>query len=236
MSTSFQNKPVAVDSVMPAQSALTNGKTLVSNGSTVSWNTILGMIGTNPGQTTPASTTNAILPAQSGNTGMVLTTNGANATWASIPTTITSTFTALSFSATQGIPVGDSSTVGYTFGADSDTGLFSPIVTAGRENGIVSLFTNSIETLRATPTNINIPLTAASTSQTTGALTISGGLGVAGAAFASTAAAGTSTNQLATTSFTQTSIQTLGKNSQGNKTLSTAAPTGGSAGDIWYQY
>ena len=36
-------------------------------------------------------------------------------------------------------------------------------------------------------------------------------------------------------SYTQTYVQTSGRNSQGNKTISTSAPTGGSVGDIWYR-
>jgi hypothetical protein len=83
MSTSFQNKPVAVDSTMPAQSALTNGKTLISNGVTVSWNTILGLIGTNAGQTPQAATANAVLPPQGSNAGKFLTSDGSNVSWAS---------------------------------------------------------------------------------------------------------------------------------------------------------
>lgn len=34
----------------------------------------------------------------------------------------------------------------------------------------------------------------------------------------------------------QSYVQTAGQNSQGNKTVSTSTPTGGSDGDIWYQY
>lgn len=34
---------------------------------------------------------------------------------------------------------------------------------------------------------------------------------------------------------TQSYVQTTGKNSQGNKTISSAAPSGGSAGDVWYR-
>ena len=34
---------------------------------------------------------------------------------------------------------------------------------------------------------------------------------------------------------TQSYVQTTGRNSQGTKTISTAAPSGGSHGDIWYQ-
>lgn len=38
-----------------------------------------------------------------------------------------------------------------------------------------------------------------------------------------------------TDSYVPTYVQTAGRNSQGVKTVSTAAPTGGSAGDIWYR-
>ena len=34
---------------------------------------------------------------------------------------------------------------------------------------------------------------------------------------------------------TQSYVQTTGKNSQGNKTISSSAPSGGSAGDVWYR-
>lgn len=84
MSTSFQSsRPVVVDSELPAQTAATNGKALISNGMTASWNTILGMIGTNPGQVPPHQVTNEILPVQAGNSGKVLTTDGANVSWQS---------------------------------------------------------------------------------------------------------------------------------------------------------
>jgi hypothetical protein len=36
-------------------------------------------------------------------------------------------------------------------------------------------------------------------------------------------------------SYTQSYVQTAGRNSQGTKTISTAAPTGGSSGDVWYR-
>jgi len=70
-------------------------------------------------------------------------------------------FTSLSASgavrAPQGVPGGDAATVGYAFGQDGDTGLFSPIVGGGAGNGIASLFTNNVETLRASAGNVNIP-------------------------------------------------------------------------------
>jgi len=85
MSTSFQSsRPVVVDSELPAQTAATNGKALISNGMTASWNTILGMIGTNPGQVPPHQLANEILPAQSGNAGKFLTSDGSNVSWADV--------------------------------------------------------------------------------------------------------------------------------------------------------
>ena len=53
-----------------------------------------------------------------------------------------------------------------------------------------------------------------------------------GSPTAPTATGGTSTTQIATTAY----VQTTGYNSQGVKTLSTSTPSGGSNGDIWYQY
>lgn len=41
---------------------------------------------------------------------------------------------------------------------------------------------------------------------------------------------------LALQSYVTSYVQTAGKNSQGVKTVSTASPTGGSDGDIWYKY
>jgi hypothetical protein len=40
---------------------------------------------------------------------------------------------------------------------------------------------------------------------------------------------------IATQSYAQTYVQTNGKNSQGSKTVSSSAPSGGSNGDIWYR-
>ncbi len=42
-------------------------------------------------------------------------------------------------------------------------------------------------------------------------------------------------NIVATQSYVTSTIATLGKNSQGNKTISASPPSGGSNGDIWYQ-
>jgi hypothetical protein len=57
----------------------------------------------------------------------------------------------------QGAPSNsDSSTNGYAFADDGDTGMFSPIVNGGAANGIVSLYSNSTEKLRVDANNITI--------------------------------------------------------------------------------
>jgi hypothetical protein len=56
--------------------------------------------------------------------------------------------------ATVGAPNSNNlSTNGYGFGEDGDTGVFSPVLTAGANNGVVSLYSNSNEILRASDTN-----------------------------------------------------------------------------------
>lgn len=42
-------------------------------------------------------------------------------------------------------------------------------------------------------------------------------------------------NALTTQSYVASYVQTAGRNSQGTRTISTSAPSGGQAGDIWYQ-
>ena len=68
------------------------------------------------------------------------------------------TITATNFRASQGVPNSiDASTVGYAFGADGDTGLFSPIVgSGGNANGVVSLYSNNTETLRSVSTGVTL--------------------------------------------------------------------------------
>jgi len=92
MSTSFPSRrPIVADSELPAQTEETNGKALISNGFTSSWNTILGMIGTNLGQTQPNVVLNTILPSQLNNGGKALVTDGVNTSWVSTPTNQTVT-------------------------------------------------------------------------------------------------------------------------------------------------
>jgi hypothetical protein len=86
MSTSFQNnRPVVVDSELPAQNSTTNGSALISNGVTSSWMPLTAMIGTNGGQVTPNTLSAAMLPLQTGHANQFLQTNGAGTvSWAPI--------------------------------------------------------------------------------------------------------------------------------------------------------
>ena len=70
--------------------------------------------------------------------------------------TVAGTISGFNFRSTQGIPNNvDASTVGYSFGPDGDTGLFSPIVGGGFANGVVSVYANNTEVMRATsPSNV----------------------------------------------------------------------------------
>lgn len=76
MSTSFNNlQAVPIDAALPAQSTSVAGKALISNGTNVGWNTILAMIGDNPGQTQSSVVASAVLPSQNGQQGKFLTVN-----------------------------------------------------------------------------------------------------------------------------------------------------------------
>ncbi len=56
-----------------------------------------------------------------------------------------------------------------------------------------------------------------------------------GTTTAPTPTTGDSSTKIATTAFITTYVQTAGRNSQGTKTISSSAPSGGVDGDIWYQ-
>lgn len=116
MSTAYKaNVPiVAIDGDLPSQTSITNGKALISNGSTASWQPLTAMIGTNPGQVTPTALTTAILPSQTGNSGKVLQTDGTTASWVAGP---------VGYTGSQGI-------IGYTGSAVAGTApLASPAFT-----------------------------------------------------------------------------------------------------------
>ena len=57
--------------------------------------------------------------------------------------------------ADQGAPGGDNSTTGFSFGADGDTGLFSPIDGGGAGNGQLSLFANGQEVLASSDAGVS---------------------------------------------------------------------------------
>ena len=87
--------------------------------------------------------------------------------------------TGTNFRASQGVPSSaDSSTVGYAFGADGDTGLFSPIVgSGGAANGVLGLYTNNTERIRIDSTGVGIgknPTTALDVNGTITATAFSG--------------------------------------------------------------
>lgn len=89
MSTAFtQVTAVPIDGALPPQNTTTNGMALISNGTSAGWNTVLSMIGGGSGQTPGSTVANAVLPAQTGNSGRFLTTDGAgNLTWGTPNTT-----------------------------------------------------------------------------------------------------------------------------------------------------
>lgn len=87
------------------------------------------------------------------------------------------------------------------------------------------LYSNSGDLVLGTATSNGIHFVVNSGS--TDALAISS----AGVVTTTTPTAGNSSTQVATTAY----VQSAGYNSQGVKTISTSAPSGGNDGDIWYQ-
>jgi type II secretory pathway pseudopilin PulG len=61
------------------------------------------------------------------------------------------------FRSLQGIPSSDASVVGFAFGPDGDTGIFSP--GSGAANGVVSIFNNASEVMRVAGGNVGIGTT-----------------------------------------------------------------------------
>lgn len=67
-------------------------------------------------------------------------------------------------------------------------------------------------------------------------LTVAGTCSITGTATGPTPTASDNSTKLATTAYVQTELGALGTNANGNRTVSTSAPSGGSDGDIWYRY
>lgn len=112
MSTSFQsNRPIVVDSELPAQTTATNGSALISNGTTVQWKKVTDMIGTNAGQATPTQVLNMVLPTQLNNAGKVLHTDGTNITWVMEPVGYTGS---IGYTGSAGYIGSASTVIGYT--------------------------------------------------------------------------------------------------------------------------
>jgi hypothetical protein len=103
----------------------------------------------------------------SGNVGIGITTPSEKLT-------VNGRVSATGFRSNQGSPSNvDSSTNGYSFLSDGDTGLFSPIIGAGgAANGVVSLFSNNVEKLRANGNAV----TVFGTLSTTGSFVVNGSI------------------------------------------------------------
>ena len=87
--------------------------------------------------------------------------------------TVSGRVSATGYRANQGSPSNlDASTNGYSFLSDGDTGVFSPIIGGGAANGVVSLFSNNVEKLRADTNAVTI----FGTLSTTGSLTVNGSI------------------------------------------------------------
>ncbi len=194
MSTAFTNlQAVPIDGALPAQNTGTAGKALVSNGTSVGWNTVLSMIGTGAGQTSPAAVASAVLPSQSGNAGKYLTTDGNGAlSWA----------VAAGGTATTGVKSITIKGISYTGDINLDT-LSVPsattATTAGNVTGTVAIANGGTGAKSAEAALAN--LGAAAANHTHAAYAPVASPDFTGVPTAPTAATGTNTTQLATTQF-----------------------------------
>lgn len=185
MSTSFTNlQAVPIDGALPPQNTTTAGKALVSNGTNAGWNTVLSMIGSGAGQTTGATLANAILPAQTGMSGYVLSTDGNG----------TLSWTAQASGGGSGVSSVTISGTTYT-GAVTITNVPSA-TTATNVSGVVAIAnggTGATSTANALTNLGAAPLASPS---------------FAGTPTAPTASVGTNTQQIATTAFVTAAIPT----------------------------
>ena len=140
-------------------------------------------IGTGPALKVTQTGTNPIAHfIDSNGDDIVFNDNGFVGIGINTPTeklTVIGRVSATGFRADQGKPSNvDSSTNGYAFGSDGDTGLFSPINTGGAANGLLSLYSNNVERLRIDNTlvSINSDLSAQDDIYVTDNLYFGGGL------------------------------------------------------------
>ena len=117
---------------------------------------VLGVANGGTGQTTQAGAANAVLPSQTGNSGKFLTTDGTNASWATVSAG-GGTVTSVAITTANGIGVAG-----------------SPVTTSGT----ISLSLGNITPSSVTTSGaINTTNTTNATSTSTGAMLVSGGIG-----------------------------------------------------------
>lgn len=192
MSTAFTNlQAVPIDAALPTQNTSTSGKALISNGTNVGWNTILSMIGTGSGQTPGNAVATAILPAQSGNSGKFLTTNGNGVlTWVSAAETAAAGVSSITINGTQ-----------YT----GDVTIFNvpSATTATNVTGTVTITNGGTGAMTAAQALINLGAAAANHTHNYAPLASPA---LTGTPTAPTAVVGTNTTQIATTAFVATNF------------------------------
>jgi len=187
MSTAFTNlQAVPIDSALPTQNTSTSGKALISNGTNVGWNTILAMIGNGSGQTPGGDVANAILPAQSGNSGKYLTTNGNGViSWSTVSTPAAAGVSSITINGTQ-----------YT--GDVTITSVPSATSATNVTGVVGIANGGTGATTAAAALTNLGAAAASHTHNYAPLASPT---FTGTPTAPTASAGTNTTQLATTAF-----------------------------------
>jgi hypothetical protein len=106
------------------------------------------------------------LPATAGSSGQVLTTNGSGVlSWSS----------ASGGGGSQTFNDGSAGTPSINFTGDTNTGLYDA------STGVLGVDAGGVAAMTMSSSVVNIPLTTASSSNGTGALTVAGGVGVSGA-------------------------------------------------------
>jgi hypothetical protein len=164
----------------------------------------------------------------------------------------------------NGTPIGNISPSTGAFTTISATGAitYGGVTLSNAVTGTGNMVLSASPTITGSITYGGVTLSSAVTG--TGNMVLSASPTLTGTPIAPTAAPGTNTTQIATTAFvtnvagslgtmssqnanavaitggtitgTTVNTVTVGSNASGTKTVSTAAPTGGSNGDVWYRY